>query len=114
MKIGGSAYTKKIKSTKKKQKINISIKPESAGQTITLTYYDKYNNKKGSAKSMVYIGNTIYVGMSVNDVVLTTWGKPVRRNSYGSLQQWIFRHGFSGLYVYIQNGVVTGLQRFSY
>ncbi len=114
VKIGGSAYTKKIKSTKKKQKINISIKPESAGQTITLTYYDKYNNKKGSAKSMVYIGNTIYVGMSVNDVVLTTWGKPVRRNSYGSLQQWIFRHGFSGLYVYIQNGVVTGLQRFSY
>lgn len=114
VKIGSKTFTKKITSNKKKQNVKISIKPESAGQKITLTFYDKYKNKKGSATSMVYIGKTIYVGMSISDVVLTTWGKPVRKNSYGGMLQWIFKDSYSTLYVYIENGVVTSLQRYNY
>lgn len=114
VKIGNKTYTKKITSGKKTQNVKISIKPDSAGQKITLTYCDKYKNKKGSSLGMVYIGKTIYVGMSISDVVLTTWGKPVRKNSYGGMLQWIFKDSYSTLYVYIENGVVTSMQRYNY
>ncbi len=94
--------------------MTIPIEAGAAGQKIKLTYLDKYKNKKGSFSSMVYLGNTIYVGMSSSDVVLTTWGKPIRRNSYGSMQQWIFKSGSTVLYVYIENGKVVSLQKFNY
>ncbi len=114
VKIGGKTFTKKIKSKKKTQRVTIPIEAGAAGQKIKLTYLDKYKNKKGSFSSMVYLGNTIYVGMSSSDVVLTTWGKPIRRNSYGSMQQWIFKSGSTVLYVYIENGKVVSLQKFNY
>ena len=102
VKIGAKTYTKKITSAKKTQKLTISIGSHSAGENITATYYDRYHHKKSYVKSMVYLGDTIYVGMTEQEVVLTTWGKPVRKNDYGSFKQWVFVAGRTTLYVYIR------------
>ncbi len=115
IKAGGKTYTKKIKSSKKKQKISVNVNGGlSAGSKVKVTLYDKFGTKKDSFTSMVYFGDTIYVGMSAKDVVLTTWGPPVRKNDWGSFEQWIFESGNTTLYVYIEGGVVTSIQKYNY
>lgn len=76
---------KKLKSSKKRQTVTISLSQKAAaGSTVTAVVYDKFNRKKGADKDSVYIGNSIYVGMSANDALLTTWGYPIRKNDWGN------------------------------
>ncbi|MDE6635995.1 MAG: hypothetical protein K2K09_05240, partial [Lachnospiraceae bacterium] len=115
IKIGNGIYTKKLKSDKKKQKINIGIKTAAAGSKIKITLYDKFGAKKGTASDMVYCGTKIYVGMSARDATLTTWGSPVRRNNWGTgFDQWVFESANSTLYAYIKNGRVSNIQHLNY
>lgn len=113
--VGSKTYGKKLKSGKKRQNIQISLNPKaSAGTVIKAVLYDKFGKRKGSAQTKVYIGDTIYTGMSAHDAQLTTWGAPVRKNDWGGgYLQWVYRSGGSTLYVYIQNGRVVSMQRFS-
>ncbi len=113
--VGSKTYSKKLKSGKKRQNIQISLNPKaSAGTVIKAVLYDKFGKRKGSAQTKVYIGDTIYTGMSAHDAQLTTWGAPVRKNDWGGgYLQWVYRSGDSTLYVYIQNGRVVSMQRFS-
>ena len=116
LKVGSKTYTKKIKSGKKRQTITFPLSPKAAaGSTVKAVLYDKFGKKKGSDERRVYIGNTIYTGMSANDALLTTWGRPVRRNDWGNgYLQWVFVSGRTTLYVYIQNGRVVSLQKYNY
>lgn len=115
IKIGSRTYTKKLKSNKKKQKISIKIKKAAAGSKIKITLFDKYGAKKGAESGMVYYGNSIYVGMSARNAELTTWGRPVRRNNWGTgYEQWVFESANSTVYAYIKNGKVFNLQHLNY
>lgn len=116
LKVGSKTYTKKIKSGKKRQTIKFPLSPKAAaGSIVKAVLYDKFGKKKGSDERRVYIGNTIYTGMSANDALLTTWGRPVRRNDWGNgYLQWVFVSGRTTLYVYIQNGRVVSLQKYNY
>lgn len=115
VKVGGKSYKKKLKSAKRSQKVTFSIRPAAAGTKVKVTYSDRFKKKKSSISSVVYYGNTIYVGMSSTDACLTTWGKPRRKNYYGgSWAQWVFVSGKSTLYVYVQDGKVVSLQRINY
>ncbi len=115
IKIGSKTYTKKIKKNKKKQIVSVKIRKASAGTNIKMLLYDKFGKKKSSDTSMVYLGDRIYVGMSVHDVVLTTWGLPDRKNDWGTGSlQWVFSSGSSTLYAYISNGKVVSIQHLNY
>ncbi|MEY8428366.1 hypothetical protein AALA00_11745 [Lachnospiraceae bacterium 46-15] len=113
--VGARKYSQKLKSNKKRQNIQISLNPKaSAGTVIKAVLYDKFGKRKGSTQTKVYIGDTIYTGMSAHDAQLTTWGAPVRKNDWGGgYLQWVYRSGGSTLYVYIQNGRVVSMQRFN-
>lgn len=114
-KIGSKSYKKKLTANKVKQNITIKLKDRpSAGKTVKIILYDKFGKKKDEVKSMVYVGDSIYVGMSAADAVLTTWGTPIRKNDWGAFQQWVFKKGSTTLYVYIQGGTVKSLQRLNY
>lgn len=115
IKIGKRIYTKKLKSNKKKQKIQVGIKKAATGSKIKITLYDKFGAKKGTDSDMVYYGKKIYVGMSARNATLTTWGSPVRRNNWGTgYKQWVFESGNSTLYAYIKNGKVCNIQHLNY
>lgn len=56
----------------------------------------------------------IVVGMTAAQA-RRSWGAPTKINrsvgSYGSHEQWVYdRGGFKSQYVYVENGVVTGVQ----
>jgi hypothetical protein len=112
--VGSQTYTKKISSNKKSRSLTVKIKKASAGQKVKVTLYDKFKKKKDSDNTIVYYGNSIYKGMSSGNAVLTTWGSPVRRNSYGSWLQWVFTSGNTTLYAYIKNGKVVSTQKLNY
>ncbi|TBL78221.1 stalk domain-containing protein [Paenibacillus thalictri] len=45
--------------------------------------------------------------------VLMSWGKPDNVNSYGNMEQWVYRYGYSAVqYLYFTNGVLTNAQTF--
>ena len=53
--------------------------------------------------------------MSAHNATLTTWGKPVRRNDWGTgYKQWVFESAYSTLYAYIKNGKVCSIQHLNY
>ena len=53
--------------------------------------------------------------MSANNVGLTPWGKPIRKNNYGyGYFQWVFEKDYQTIYVYIQNGYVYNIQKLNY
>lgn len=115
IKIGDNIYIKKLKSNKKKQKIAFGIKKAAAGSKIKITLYDKFGAKKAVDSDMVYYGTKIFVGMSAHNATLTTWGKPVRRNDWGTgYKQWVFESAYSTLYAYIKNGKVCSIQHLNY
>lgn len=116
LKAGGRKYTKRLKASKKKQKIVIKLKRKLvAGSKISVVLQDKFGRKKVSDKEMVYYGNTIMKGMSAKNAALTTWGYPIRKNDYGmGSVQWVFHSGNTYLYVYIRGGKVVAIQRINY
>ena len=115
VKVGKKTYTAKVKKTKKYQTVKIKITPKAAGTSVTLTLTDKFGKKKDSYKDIVYIGDKIYVGMSASNALLTTWGKPIRRNDYGlGFEQWVYQSGATTLYVYVSGGKVTNIQKLNY
>lgn len=113
---GGRKYTKRLKTSKKKQKIVIKLKRKAvAGSKVSVVLKDKFGKKKSSHQAMVYYGNTIMKGMSAKNATLTTWGYPLRKNDYGTGSvQWVFRSGDTYLYVYIRGGKVVSMQRINY
>lgn len=112
---GSKTYTKKITSNKKTQKVTIKIKKQPAGKTVKATLYDKFSKKKDSETTMVYYGDSIYVGMSSSNALLTTWGRPVRRNDYGfGSVQWVYESGRTTMYVYVRGGKVVNIQKINY
>ncbi|MCS0824680.1 hypothetical protein NX029_11925 [Cytobacillus firmus] len=54
------------------------------------------------------------VGMVGSDVVLTSWGKPIKINKtttvYGVSEQWVYEIHGTRKYVYLEDGIVTGVQ----
>lgn len=113
--VGSHIYTKKISSDKQIQTITIGIKAVPAGTKIKLYYCDKFGTTKKNVSSIVYYSSSIYVGMSANNVGLTPWGKPIRKNNYGyGYFQWVFEKDYQTIYVYIQNGYVYNIQKLNY
>lgn len=111
--VGGTIYTQTIKQTKKRQNVTVNINPAAAGTGVVLTLCDKFGQEKCMYRTMVYFGDTIYVGMSAEEACLTTWGTP-RKNNWGGIIQWVFRKGSTTLYVYIRNGRVYSMQQLNY
>jgi hypothetical protein len=114
LKVGKRTYTKKIKAKHNKKTISFKIKKAPAGTKVVATYYNKFDNRKGRYKDMVYFGDYIYKGMSAKNATLTTWGKPVRRNDYNGELQWIFESGQKTLYAYIRGGVIYSINVYNY
>lgn len=115
VKIGNKSYTKKITKTKKYYTIKVKISPGTAGASVTVTLTDRFGKKKDCYKDIVYIGDEIYKGMSEKNALLTTWGKPVRKNDYGlGFEQWVFESGKTTMYVYVKAGVVYNIQKLNY
>jgi len=114
LKIGSKTYTKKVTSNKNYQKASLKIKKHAAGSKIKITLTDKFGKKKSTETDMVYNGTSIYIGMSAKEALLTTWGSPTSKNDWGSFDQWVFESGKSILYVYIEGGKITAMQRFNY
>lgn len=116
LKAAGRTYTKKIKGDKPSRKIVMKLrKKPAAGSKVSVVLKDRFGKKKDSDKAMSYYGNTIAKGMSAANAALTTWGRPIRRNDYGTGSiQWVFRSGDTYLYVYIRGGRVVAIQRINY
>lgn len=116
VKVGDRTYKKRITSNKRRQTVSVPIGLATAGEQVRATYSDRFKKRKDyDASRMVYFGDSIYVGMSINDACLTTWGKPKRRNYYGgNWEQWVFSSGGSMLFVYVQDGKVVFIQRMNY
>ena len=53
----------------------------------------------------------VAVGMSQNDVLLSSWGRPDHINrseySWGNTEQWVYS---TGNYLYFRNGVLSAIQ----
>lgn len=116
VKAAGKTYTKKFKRDMAKQKVVIRLKKKpAAGSTVSVVLRDKFGKKKDLEKVMAYYGDTIKLGMSASNAVLTTWEEPVRKNDFGTGSlQWVFRSGNSYLYAYIKEGKVVAIQRWNY
>lgn len=112
LQIGKRTYTQKVKRSSKNKSFSFKIKKADAGTKITITVYDKYGNKKGSKKDIVYYGTKIYVGMSTKNLKLTTWGAPDHINHYSNgPDQWVYKSGSTRVYVYVSGGKVVSIQR---
>ncbi len=110
--VGGRTYKKRITSNKRRQIVTIPIGSATAGEQARATYSDRFKKRKDYDSRMVYYGDSIYVGMSIGDACLTTWGSPKQRNYYGgNWEQWVFSSGGSMLFVYVQDGKVVLIQR---
>ncbi len=116
VKAAGRTYTKTIKGNKSKQKIVMKLrKKPSAGSKVSVILKDKFGKKKDWEKVMAYYSNAIVKGMSASNAALTTWGRPIRKNDYGTGSiQWVFQSGNSYLYAYIKGGKVIAIQRLNY
>ncbi len=116
VKIAGKTYTKKIKSNKKKQSVSIRLKRRgTAGSKISVLLKDRFGKKKDTYRDIVYYSNNITVGMSERNAALTTWGKPDRKNNFGTgAIQWVFESYGTTLYVYIRGGRVSSIQKLNY
>lgn len=55
-------------------------------------------------------------GMVGSDVVITSWGKPIKINKtttvYGVSEQWVYEIHGTRKYVYLEDGIVTGVQEY--
>lgn len=110
--IGKKTYKKKLKSNNKHQNIKLTIKQVSAGTKIKVMLYDKFGKRKSFYNSKVYYGNSISIGMSEKNAVLTTWGVPDYKNNWGlGSEQWVYSNGRTRLYVYVRNGKVVDIQK---
>lgn len=115
LKIGEKKYTKKLTSSKKQQTIKFMINNEvKAGSKVTVSIIDHFGTVTNKQSKIVYASATIYVGMSESDINYTPYGKPIEKNDYGWCKQWIFQKGDTYIYAYIQNGIVTDVQKFNY
>lgn len=104
--INGKKYKGKI--NYKKNQFSINVSNLSVGNT-TLTVYNKFKQKIVSHNEHIYLSNSIYVGMTTDQVLQTTFGRPSTINRYnsGALEQWVYRYSYRTTYIYVQNGVVT-------
>lgn len=104
--INGKKYKGKI--NYKKNQFSINVSNLSVGNT-TLTVYNKFKQKIISHNEHIYLSNSIYVGMTTDQVLQTTFGRPSTINRYnsGALEQWVYRYSYRTTYIYVQNGVVT-------
>lgn len=52
------------------------------------------------------------VGMSQEDVLLSSWGEPTKKNvtetAAGTSEQWVYPNGH---YVYFDDGIVSAIQK---
>ena len=114
LKVGSNTYKKELSQTKKSQTVTFKIKAQSAGKQVKVTLLDSFGAERGSSSTMVYIGDTIKVGMTEAEVVLTTWGAPVRKNNWSGSIQWVFERGSSTVYAYFKKGKVYTIQHLKY
>ncbi|MFT4146133.1 MAG: Ig-like domain-containing protein [Mobilitalea sp.] len=114
LKVGSNTYKKELSQTKKSQTVTFKIAAQSAGKQVKITLLDSFGKERGSNSTMVYIGDTIKVGMTEAEIVLTTWGAPVRKNNWSGSIQWVFERGSSTVYAYIKNGKVYTIQHLNY
>jgi len=54
------------------------------------------------------------IGMTAEEVLNSKWGSPKKKNrtvtSYGIEEQWVYDGTFTEGYIYLSNGIVTGIQ----
>lgn len=87
--------------------------PAASGATLKLQAVPESSPEEVQFNNAVSQGR-VMVGMSATQV-RRAWGTPTKVNasvgSYGRHEQWIYdRGGFRSQYVYVQNGVVSGVQ----
>lgn len=75
-------------------------------QISNLSYGNNYRNP-----AFFSVPNDVTLGMS-KDQVIQSWGKPVRRETSGSIaegnERWAFRRGDKMKYIYFESGQVQG------
>ncbi|MHC0039708.1 hypothetical protein [Pseudoneobacillus sp. C159] len=103
------AGTKKYTATVNKNgTFSVKIPKQKAGASIVVRNYDSINNLLGSSKEKIYLGDKVKIGMTKAQVLLTTWGKPLRVNttvtSNITHEQWVY---YGNKYLYFTNGKLT-------
>jgi hypothetical protein len=71
------------------------------------------DREEASAAAAAKRKEGVTLGMSKEDVLASSWGKPDKINSthnaYGTHEQWVYRSRISG-YLYFDNGRLTSVQ----
>lgn len=107
VKINGKIYKKKIGKTSGSPTVKIYTGKHTTGSAVYMYLYNSHNQKICSRKDKVYFGNKLYVGMTSNQALQTTWGKPIARYQYTGYQLWLYQSGDTVVYAGIRGGKVT-------
>lgn len=107
VKINGKIYKKKIGKTSGSPTVKIYTGKHTTGAAIYMYLYNSHDQKICSRKDKVYFGNKLYVGMTSNQALQTTWGKPIARYQYTGYQLWLYQSGDTVVYAGIRGGKVT-------
>lgn len=76
--------------------------------------YDKENNLTPGGDPARYTNEKTepFIGMRKEDIEKSSWGKPEKKNitntKYGKHEQWVYSHN---RYIYIDDGIVTAIQK---
>ena len=114
IKIGDKSYTKKMKKSKNVQTVTVAISKPKAGAKASVKLIDKKGKNKDNISFIVSAGDKIKSGMSTAEASLTSWGKPVKKQSIAQLgaEEWIFVKGTKLAYAYIIDDEVIYVQTF--
>ena len=64
---------------------------------------------------MVYYTDSIYKGMKLKHLRLSTWRKPDRRYDLGNgSMMWVYKFSDSTIRAFVRKGVVVRVQEFNY
>lgn len=113
--IGKKVYSYKFKKNRKSKSIKLKIKKSKAGTKIRVRLYDRFKYPKAICRSMVYYTDSIYKGMKLKHLRLSSWRKPDRRYDWGNgSMTWVYKFSDSTIRAFIRKGVVVRVQEFNY
>lgn len=114
VKIGNKIYKGKISNNK----YSVKIPRQKYNTKCTVRIMGKYKNILGTRTIKVYRTDYVKIGMTKTQVKQSTWGKPIRINtytsSYGTTEQWVYElNKNSTAYLYFKKGKLYYIDKFN-
>ena len=117
LKIGDRIYSVKVKKNivNEAKALNVPVARPKTGAKISVVLKDKYGFTRTTYTDKVYYSYSIWVGMTKQQLVQSTFGYPDRRNDYGSFQQWVYEYPDNEYwYIYFENGRIVSWDHMNY